>query len=161
MAYRSGKSKLTALGIIGGVMFIGSVYMLPKAQDTYQVAFVFALIITPFVYLFFGGMIADMVQSEEDKTRSKENQKAYEKEQERQREYEKENYKNQLARDMERKRMELEIEFEHYAKMAQLNAVLDEGKLRKIAQMKNEFEKDKRADLDSLNAQIQRMKREL
>jgi len=161
MAYRSGKSKLTAFGIVYAVMFMGSIYMLPQKQDTYQVALVLALILAPFVYLFFGGMIADMVQSEEDKTRSKENQKAYEKEQERQREYEKENYKNQFARDMERKRMELEIEFEHYAKMAQLNAVLDEAKLRKIAQMKNEFEKDKRADLDSLNDQIQRMKREL
>ena len=42
MAYRSGKSKLTAFGIVYAVMFMGSIYMLPQKQDTYQVALVVA-----------------------------------------------------------------------------------------------------------------------
>lgn len=62
---------------------------------------------------------------------------------------------------LNRKRNELEIEFEHYKRIAMLHAQTDESKMRLIAQMEREFNRTKDNDLQALNAQIERMKREL
>lgn len=70
-------------------------------------------------------------------------------------------YHRDLNRDMERKRRELAIEFEHYKKIALLNAANDHAKMRLINEMEQQFYRQQNDDLSSLNAQIERMKREL
>lgn len=70
-------------------------------------------------------------------------------------------YHRDLNRDMERKRRELAIEFEHYKKIALLNAANDHAKMRLINELEQQFYRQQNDDLNSLNAQIERMKREL
>lgn len=70
-------------------------------------------------------------------------------------------YYRDFNRDMERKRRELEIEFEHYKKIALLNAANDHAKIRLINELERQFYQQQNDDLNSLNAQIERMKREL
>lgn len=70
-------------------------------------------------------------------------------------------YQKQFNREMERKRKELEIEFEHLKKIILLTSSIDESKIRIIHQMEQDFKNQQNNDLDSLNAQIQRMKRDL
>lgn len=62
---------------------------------------------------------------------------------------------------MERRRRELEIEFEHLKKIILLNSSVEQSKMMLIHQIEKEFKQQKDDDLDSLNAQIERMKREL
>lgn len=70
-------------------------------------------------------------------------------------------YHRDFNRDMERKRRELEIEFEHYKKIALLNAANDHAKIRLINELERQFYQQQNDDLNSLNTQIERMKREL
>lgn len=70
-------------------------------------------------------------------------------------------YQRDLNRDMERRRRELEIEFEHLKKIILLNSSVEQSKMMLIHQIEKEFKQQKDDDLDSLNAQIERMKREL
>lgn len=70
-------------------------------------------------------------------------------------------YNKALNRDLERKRRELEIELNHLKQIALLNSATDERKMRLIYQMERELQNRQNNDLDSLNAQIERMKREL
>lgn len=75
--------------------------------------------------------------------------------------YENNLYYRDLNRDLDRKRQELEIEFQHLKKLMLLNSNIDESKMRLIHQMERELQDRQNSDLDSLNAQIERMKREL
>lgn len=70
-------------------------------------------------------------------------------------------YNKALNRDLDRKRQELEIEFQHLKRLVLLNSQADERKMRLIYQMERELQNRQNTDLDSLNAQIERMKREL
>lgn len=70
-------------------------------------------------------------------------------------------YNKNLNRDLERKRMELEIEFNHLKKIILLNSANDERKMRLIHEMERELRNQQNQDLESLNTQIERMKREL
>lgn len=70
-------------------------------------------------------------------------------------------YYRDLNRDLERKRQELEIEFQHLKRLVLLNSQTDERKMQLIYQMERELQDRQNTDLDSLNAQIERMKREL
>lgn len=70
-------------------------------------------------------------------------------------------YNKALNRDLERKRRELEIELNHLKQIALLNSATDERKMRLIYQMERELQDRQNQDLASLNAQIERMKREL
>lgn len=75
--------------------------------------------------------------------------------------YENNLYYRDLNRDLDRKRQELEIEFQHLKKLMLLNSNIDERKMQLIYQMERELQDRQNSDLDSLNAQIERMKREL
>lgn len=70
-------------------------------------------------------------------------------------------YYRDLNRDLDRKRQELEIEFQHLKRLVLLNSQADERKMQLIYQMERELQDRQNTDLDSLNAQIERMKREL
>lgn len=70
-------------------------------------------------------------------------------------------YYRDLNRDLDRKRQELEIEFQHLKRLVLLNSQADESKMRLIYQMEKDLQDRQNSDLDSLNAQIERMKREL
>lgn len=70
-------------------------------------------------------------------------------------------YYRDLNRDLERKRQELEIEFQHLKRLVLLTSQTDERKMQLIYQMERELQDRQNTDLDSLNAQIERMKREL
>lgn len=70
-------------------------------------------------------------------------------------------YYRDLNRDLDRKRQELEIEFQHLKRLVLLNSQADKRKMQLIYQMERELQDRQNTDLDSLNAQIERMKREL
>lgn len=78
-----------------------------------------------------------------------------------QNQYENNLYYRDLNRDLERKRQELEIEFQHLKRLVLLTSQTDERKMQLIYQMERELRDRQNTDLDSLNAQIERMKREL
>lgn len=61
---------------------------------------------------------------------------------------------------LDRKRNELQIEFEHLQKIMGFQANLDQGKLDKLADMQKSLKSNKQADLDTLRQQIERMKQE-
>lgn len=70
-------------------------------------------------------------------------------------------YYRDLNRDLDRKRQELEIEFQHLKRLALLSSQADERKMQLIYQMERQLQDRQNQDLASLNAQIERMKREL
>lgn len=70
-------------------------------------------------------------------------------------------YYRDLNRNLDRKRQELEIEFQHLKRLVLLNSQADKRKMQLIYQMERELQDRQNTDLDSLNAQIERMKREL
>lgn len=88
--------------------------------------------------------------------------------QKRENETEKHNYKMQSYREqneqnvqLETKRRNLQIELEHYAKIAMIQASQDQQKMQMLYEMERKLESQKSSDLDELDAQINRLKREL
>lgn len=70
-------------------------------------------------------------------------------------------YNRDFKREFEKKRAELALEFEHYKKIALLNAQTDQAKMLLIHQLEQQFYDRQNSDLNSLNAQIERLKKEL
>jgi cell shape-determining protein MreC len=62
-------------------------------------------------------------------------------------------------RQLEIKRRELELEYEHLEKILRLQANIDEGKLGKLGEMQNNLKSQKMSDLELLRQQIERMKK--
>lgn len=70
-------------------------------------------------------------------------------------------YEIELKRNLDRKRAELALEFEHLERVAKLKASHDEGKMREIAKIESNFRRAKDEDLADLDRQIQRMRNSL
>lgn len=159
MAYRSKDTKLKTFGASYAIGFVIVYSRVSQAQDGFIVSLIFGFILGLFVYLFFGWIIGYFIQKEEDNK----NQKKYEMESRQQREWEESDRKNndryRMDLEMERKRRELELEFEHYYRVAMLNAQIDEGKMRRLEQMKKEFAQEQTHGIDSLNSQIARLRK--
>lgn len=100
------------------------------------------------LYLFFGKMIARMLQSGIDAKANK----AYEDQQ-------RQNQERERNQRLEDKRQELAIEFDHLQKIMFLQANLDQGKLDKLQTMQTALKSAKNDDLDTLRRQIETMKR--
>jgi hypothetical protein len=62
-------------------------------------------------------------------------------------------------REIEIKRRELEIEFDHLQRIMMLQANIDQGKLNALQDMQNNLKSQKMSDLDTLRQQIESMKR--
>lgn len=61
--------------------------------------------------------------------------------------------------EIEKKRRELELEFEHLQRIMLLQANIDQGKLVTLQDMQNTLKSQKMSDLDLLRKQIEMMKR--
>jgi hypothetical protein len=158
MAYRSTETKWKAFFSCCAIAFTLLYLQFYRASDGLEVSLVLGLFGGLILYPIFGGLIGGFIQKEEDEK----NNKKYELAQAKQREIEAaqriHNDRYQMDLDMERKRRELEIEFEHYYKIAMLNAQIDEGKMRKLEQMKRDFAQEKTHGIDALNSQIARLR---
>ncbi len=62
-------------------------------------------------------------------------------------------------REYLRRKRELELEFEHMAKIMRLQSDLDQGKMDRLTDMQNKFNSSKRQDLEALKSQIDSMQR--
>ncbi len=123
----------------------------------FSIGFLIYYIIANMLTPIFRGAKARSLQKAENKEKEKNQQLAIK--QQEQREYRE--HRNILSRDMERKRAELELEFEHFKKMTLLKSSMDEGKLKLLAKMEHNLENAQASDLQKLDKQIQRMKRDL
>jgi cell shape-determining protein MreC len=113
-------------------------------QEQWMTTIVFAF----FLYLPFGKMVARMFQNGIDEKANK----AYEEQQ-------RQNEENQRNQRLEDKRQELQIEFDHLAKIMMFQSNLDQGKLETLKTMQADLKNAKSADLDTLRRQIEAMKR--
>lgn len=128
----------------------------------------FALIFINWIIMLVYGFISFYFEDMEDKKQAKidELEKLeYEVNQERERhillskEIEEENaYQKQLKRKLDERRAELKIEFEHLERILRLQGSIDEAKMRKISELKNESKNAQERELDLIQRQIEALK---
>lgn len=133
----------------------------PNAQEPIAVAITFTLFFGWILGLLFRAVFGFIFVNHYQKKYQRETNEWKKTQSKIHRRRERQQYKENLHRDLERKRAELRIELEHFKQIAMIQAHQDENKMRYLAKMERQLESDQQSDLDKLDQQIKRMKQGL